>query len=81
MTSPNKDVFLELWPTCFINFMTVIELICVILLLFTEFCNIFINFWITNVFAGGWCGLIMLIHVILSFINGKRIIIETNILK
>jgi hypothetical protein len=50
--------------------MAVIEVIAVILLLFTELCNVLANFWITNVFAGGWCGLIMLIHAVLSFVNG-----------
>jgi hypothetical protein len=76
MASPNQEAFNELWPRCFINFMAVIEVIAVILLLFTELCNVLANFWITNVFAGGWCGLIMLIHAVLSFVNGKRILRE-----
>ncbi|CAF3482347.1 unnamed protein product [Rotaria sp. Silwood1] len=50
--------------------MAIIELIAVLVLFITEFGNVGVNFWTTNVFAGGWCGLIMLIHVILLFVAG-----------
>ncbi len=71
MAPPNKQVFLQIWPTCFITFMAIIELIAVIILFLTELGNVAANFWITNVFAGGWCGLVLLIHVLFLFAAGK----------
>jgi hypothetical protein len=51
--------------------MGVIELLAVVILFFTELGNVASSFWTTNVFAGGWCGLIMLIHFIALFVVGK----------
>jgi len=76
MAPPNKEVFLKLWPTCFITFMALIELIAVVILFLTELGNVAANFWTTNVFAGGWCGLVMLIHVLFLFAAGKKNIKE-----
>ncbi|CAF2502315.1 unnamed protein product [Rotaria sp. Silwood2] len=70
MARPNETIFSEVWPKCFVIFMAIIELIAVLILFITEFGNVGVNFWTTNVFAGGWCGLIMLIHVILLFATG-----------
>lgn len=78
MGTPNKEIFLQLWPKCFIIFMGVIGLISVIILILTELGNVAANFWTTNVFAGGWAGLILLIFVILVFINGRNYSIEVE---
>lgn len=72
MSESNKEAFLELWPKCFINFMGVIGIIAAAILLLTELGNVAANFWLTNVFAGGWAGIILLIHVILVFRTSKN---------
>jgi hypothetical protein len=74
MVPPNKEVFLKLWPKRFIRFIAIIEIIAVVILVITELGNEAASFWTTNVFAGGWCGLVMLIHLIFMFMNGKRVI-------
>lgn len=59
--------------------MGIIELLVVILLLLTEFGNVAANFWTTNVFAGAWCGIIILIHCVLVFSSGiKQIFLLFN---
>ncbi|CAM4808483.1 unnamed protein product [Rotaria magnacalcarata] len=70
MARESDKKFLEIWPICFIRFLAVVELIAAIILLGTEFGNAAANFWLTNVFAGGWCGLIMFIHVLLLMCAG-----------
>lgn len=67
----NEKVFLHFWPKCFIVFMGIIGIITVIILLLTELGNVAANFWLTNVFAGGWCGIILLIHAVLVLLSGK----------
>jgi hypothetical protein len=71
MANPPNEVFRAVWPRCFMVFMGVIELLAVVILFFTELGNVASSFWTTNVFAGGWCGLIMLIHFIALFVVGK----------
>lgn len=71
MASPDKESFVKVWPRCFVIFLGIIQLICVIVLIITELGNIAANFWITNVFAGGWCGIIMIAHCIALFVAGK----------
>jgi hypothetical protein len=78
MAPPNKDVFLQSWPKCFISFMAIIEVICVIILILTEIGNVAANFWTTNAFVGGWCGLIMLVHLVSLFFAGKRILLKNK---
>jgi sorbitol-specific phosphotransferase system component IIBC len=73
MGDPPKKAFLQFWPKCFIPFMAVIELLAALILLLTELGNVAANFWTTNVFAGGWCGLVILIHSIAVFASGKKI--------
>ena len=51
--------------------MGIVEVLAVLVLIFTELGNVAANFWTTNVFAGGWCGLIMFIHFIALFVVGK----------
>ena len=65
------DRFIEIWPKCFLIFVGVIEVIAVVLLMLTELGNVAANFWTVNVFAGGWCGVILLIHAITVFAAGK----------
>lgn len=72
MAPVNKDAFLRFWPKCFIVFLAIIELVAIIILFLTELGNVAANFWTTNVFAGGWCGLIMFIHFIFIFTAGKE---------
>jgi hypothetical protein len=71
MSKPDPIEFRKIWPSCFIAFMGFLELACVIMLLLTEFCSVSANFWTTNVFAGGWCGLVMLVHSIALIVAGK----------
>jgi hypothetical protein len=56
--------------------MGIIELLAVIILFLSELANVAANFWTTNVFGGGWCGIVVLIHVIAIFIVGKKMIIK-----
>ncbi len=72
MAPLNKDAFLRFWPKCFITFLAIMELIAVIILFLTELGNVAANFWTTNVFAGGWCGLVLLIHLLFMFAAGKN---------
>ncbi|CAF3119835.1 unnamed protein product [Rotaria socialis] len=62
MVSPDKEAFVKVWPRCFLVFLGVVEVIAAIVLIVTEFGNVASNFWTTNVFAGGWCGIIMIAH-------------------
>jgi len=62
MSSPDKQAFNQSWPKCFLIFLAIIELLAALVLIATELGNVAANFWTTNVFAGGWCGLVMLIH-------------------
>lgn len=71
MTTPDKESFKQVWPRCFVIFLGIIELLCVIVLILTELGNVFSSFWLTNVFAGGWCGLVMLVHFFSLFVAGK----------
>ena len=71
MTNPHDDAFLKIWPKCFITFVAFIELIIVIFLFLTELGNVAAHFWYGNVFAGGWCGIVMLFHNIFLFASGK----------
>ena len=74
MSNKAKDkAFEQIWPKCFVTFMAIVELLAVILLFLTELGNVAANFWKTNVFAGGWGGLILLLHVIFLFVAGKYI--------
>jgi hypothetical protein len=69
MPSPDKEAFNRVWPKCFIIFLGIIEVLATIVLIITELGNVGANFWTTNVFAGGWCGLIMLVHFIALFVT------------
>lgn len=68
---PKDKAFEQIWPKCFIAFTAIVELLAAILLFLTELGNVAADFWKTNVFAGGWGGLILLIHAILLLITGK----------
>ena len=70
----NKDVFIQAWPKCFVIFMGIIELLAALILLITELGNVAANFWTTNVFAGGWAGLILLICAISLFVTGEFLV-------
>lgn len=69
----NEKAFEQLWPKCFVTFAAVVELLAAIILLLSELGNVAANFWIANVFAGGWGGLIILIHALFVMIAGKNI--------
>jgi hypothetical protein len=71
MADPNEESFKAVWPRCFIIFMGIIEALAFLVLIFTELGNVAASFWTTNVFAGGWCGIIILIHFIALFVVGK----------
>ena len=74
MSSPNEEKFREIWPKCFVIFLAIIELLATIVIILTELGNVAANFWTTNVFAGGWCGIIILIHFFCLLCAGKLII-------
>jgi hypothetical protein len=74
MQNQNKVAFLQVWPKWFVIILAIIEVLAVIVLIITELGNVASNFWITNVFAGGWCGLVMLVHFIALFVAGKSFI-------
>jgi hypothetical protein len=69
--SADQQAFNQSWPKCFIAFLAIIELLAALVLIATELGNVAANFWTTNVFAGGWCGLIMLIHFLAVSVSGK----------
>ncbi|CAF0996320.1 unnamed protein product [Adineta steineri] len=70
MASPTKVAFVQVWPKWLMIIMGIIEVIAVIVFFLTELGNVATNFWVTNVFAGGWCGCIMIIHFLALFITG-----------
>ncbi|CAF2676214.1 unnamed protein product [Rotaria sp. Silwood2] len=70
MPSPNPENFKKAWPRCFIIFLGIVEVVAAIVLILTELGNVGANFWTTNVFAGGWCGLIMIVHFFGLFVAG-----------
>ena len=70
MGEPNKEAFIAAWPRCFLIFMGIIEVLATIILILTEIGNVGANFWTTNVFAGGWGGIVMLAHFIAIFVAG-----------
>jgi hypothetical protein len=71
MPEPNKEAFLRVWPRCFVIFLGVIEMLAAVVLIITELGNVAAQFWTTNVFAGGWCGLIMIINFIGLYVAGN----------
>ena len=74
MPSPDKDAFRQVWPKCFIIFLAVIEFLAALVLIATELGSVASNFWLCNVFAGGWGGVIMLVHFIALCVVGKTMI-------
>ncbi|CAF1324581.1 unnamed protein product [Rotaria sordida] len=70
MPAPNAESFKRAWPRCFVIFLGIVEVIATIVLILTELGNVAANFWTTNVFAGGWCGLIMIVHFFGLFVAG-----------
>ncbi|CAF1241720.1 unnamed protein product [Rotaria sp. Silwood1] len=70
MPSINPESFKKSWPRCFVIFLGIVEVVAAIVLIITELGNVGANFWTTNVFAGGWCGLIMIIHFFGLFVAG-----------
>jgi len=69
MTVP-EGPFRQIWPRCFVVFIGIIQALATIIILFTELGNVATNFWTANVFAGGWCGLILLVQCVALFISG-----------
>ena len=49
----------------------IIEVMIVIIFILTELGNVASNFWITNVFTGTWCGLVLFIHALTLFLIGE----------
>jgi len=70
MPDTNKGPFLQAFPKCFVIFIGVIEVLAVGVLIATELGNVAASFWYTNVFAGGWCGLLMLVQFFSLFVAG-----------
>ena len=72
MSTLNEKLFVNAWPDCFILFLAFVEIIAVILLFLTELGNVAANFWRSNVFAGGWSGIVMLIQLLLLLAAGRK---------
>jgi len=66
----NEERFRKVWPGCLVKALASVEVVCALALIFTEVCTVGANFWTTNVFAGAWCGIIMLAHFIALFVAG-----------
>jgi hypothetical protein len=49
----------------------VANVIIIILFILTELGNVASNFFLTNVFAGSWCGLVLLIYTMILFAVGE----------
>lgn len=64
----DRENFVRVWPRCFLVFMGVVLLIATIFLLLTELGNACAHFWLTNVFAGAWCGIIDFAFAIALFV-------------
>ena len=71
MPGQTDDAFTKAWPRCFVIFLSVIFCLAALVLIATELGNVAANFWRTNVFAGGWCGIIMLIEFIAVAVSGE----------
>jgi len=76
--APANDVFFNKWQKYTIIAIGITEVIIVIVFLLTELGNVASNFWLTNVFAGTWCGLVALIHAIQLFVIGEFFVIDTK---
>jgi hypothetical protein len=74
MPAPDKAAFGQVWPKCFIIFLAIIEILAALVLIATELGSVASNFWYANVFAGGWGGVIMLIHALALCVVGKIMI-------
>lgn len=70
MPSVDQDAFKKAWPRCFVIFISIVMLPAALVLIATELGNVGANFWTTNVFAGGWCGLIMMIEFLAVAVSG-----------
>jgi hypothetical protein len=70
--------FFKPWQKYAIIAIAIIELIIIIVFVLTELGNVASNFWLTNVFAGTWCGLVAAIHAITLFVTGESFIIDNK---
>jgi hypothetical protein len=72
MWASNKDEpFFQGWQRHAVIAIAIIEVIIIIVFVLTELGNIASNFWLTNVFGGTWCGLVLLIHCVSLFVIGE----------
>jgi hypothetical protein len=65
------NTFYQGWRKFAVIAIAIVEVIIIILFLLTELGNVASNFFLTNVFAGSWCGLVVLIHVLTLFAVGE----------
>ncbi|CAF1475036.1 unnamed protein product [Adineta ricciae] len=70
MPNPTDFGFRQVFPRWLPIVIGVIEVVCVAVMFITELGNVGSNFWVTNVFAGGWCGCVLIIHFLSLFIVG-----------
>jgi hypothetical protein len=65
------NTFYQGWRKFAVITIALLEVIIIIIFILTELGNVASNFWLTNVFAGSWCGLVVLIHVLTLLAVGE----------
>jgi hypothetical protein len=63
--------FYQGWQKFAVITIGVVNIIILIMFVLTELGNVASNFFLTNVFAGSWCGLVLLIQTVLLFCVGE----------
>lgn len=63
--------FYQGWQKFAVIAIGVVNVIILVMFILTELGNVASNFFLTNVFAGSWCGLVLLIHTVILFAVGE----------
>jgi hypothetical protein len=71
MAFSDDNTFYQGWQKYAVLAIAIVEVIIIIIFILTELGNVASNFWLTNVFAGTWCGLVTLINVLTLFVICK----------
>ncbi len=71
MMYTGKVAFFQGWSRWVVIGLGIVQSMVTILIIATELGNIASNFWLTNVFAGGWCGVIMIVHIVALFVTSE----------
>jgi hypothetical protein len=71
MPLSKKKFSLPIWWKYFLIGQACVEIVAVLVYTLTELGNIGSNFWLTNVFAGSWSGLLFLFSIPVLFTHGE----------